>query len=98
MAPPPPHAKEEGWGCDIGGAKLRGEPKDDRGINRTSALETTKTCDFVAPNVRGGGFALGGCSHAGPVEKYMENTMACMLTFVRVIYGTGCSAAEPEGQ
>ena len=79
--------------------RLKTRCRSVRGVpSRTSALETTKTCDFVAPNVRGGGFALGGCSHAGPVEKYMENTMACMLTFVRVIYGTGCSAAEPEGQ
>jgi hypothetical protein len=53
---------------------------------RPSALFSTKTCIFVAPLVRGGGFARDYRPHACSTQKYMGNTIACMLTFVRVIY------------
>jgi hypothetical protein len=39
----------------------------------------------VPTPIHGGGFALVKGQHASHTQKYMENTMACMLTFVRVI-------------
>jgi hypothetical protein len=58
-------------------------------INRPSTLEATKNCDFVASLVGGGGgFTLEERSHSDPMEKYTENTMACMLTFVSRVFAS----------
>ena len=62
--------------------------------NRKSALKPTKRCVFVATLVCDGGFALDWVSYPLPTQKYTENTIACMLTFVRVVCTPGrCKGA-----